>query len=218
MEWLNEKKLGIIVVVSILLVFILIVGVHFYKEFGKNVPSDKEPVVLPDDNELEFTNESSMSVETIWKLVSDKRDALKKLFFESNVYLVSEIDSTKYTKEDDEIYVVFQDSFFKTLNELVTEDVYVSLFNRVTLLKQDRSHSYYVAKKNVFDDIYVDSAIAKLEAITEMQRVVIAKEDLITATISYDSCENDITCDKKTSYPFELTKINNEWKISAFQK
>lgn len=217
MNWLNKKTIFIGAGVTLLLGLVLVVGLQFFKE-TPTIDSPKDPVVLPEDDELEFTNASDMSADAVWDLVTKNREALKSLFYESEVYLASQIDSNKYKEEDDNEYAVFSDDFFKKLRELMIEEKVVPIFNRVTLLKQDSRRTYYIADKDVFDDIYTDSAIAKIGITKEELRVIHATNDKINASVSVSACEEEENCDKKTSFPFELTKVDNTWKISAFQK
>ena len=73
-KWIyDNKNVLLIMVTSFFLVLVFIVGIHFFQEIEKAPDISKEPIVLPDQDELEFSNDSSMSVEEIWNLVEAKR-------------------------------------------------------------------------------------------------------------------------------------------------
>jgi len=213
MKWFENKTWLWVCLGILLLFFVLMVGFHFFrKEEVKQPEIEKDPVVLPGEDEMEFVNQSSLSVEEVWNLVNTKKEALRKLFYESEVYVPSEIDS-KYTSSDDERYVVFGSVFLKTLHDLVTDSIYTSILNEMTMIKE----GYYLAGQDIFEEIYLDSAIADIDITTSSIQLISANDDYINASVKLSICEDDETCEDSVSVPFELQNVNHTWKISAFQ-
>lgn len=215
MKWLLERKqIALIIGIALLFLFVLMVGFRFFHEEEVKPNVSKDPVVLPEDDELEFSNESSLSGDEVWKLVEEKKESLRTLFYDSKVYEPHEIDATKYTISDNDHYVVFGQDFIKNLNQIVTEDIYNRILNELTVIKDQ----YYVAPKDIFDSIYLNSAIAEIDVLSSEIRLVIATDEFINANVSIQICEEeDFTCNNDFNVPFELQKVGNDWKISSFQ-
>lgn len=208
----NNKKNIIVVAIILLLVFVLTIGFHFFKEEDVIPDNSKNPVVLPDENELEFTNQSSFTVDDLWNLVDEKKNRLRALFYESHVYEPYEVDSTKYTLADNEKYVVFDKLFLEELHQLVTDEIYFKFFNQMTLLKDQ----YYVVEQDIFDVIYLNSAISEIDVLTSETRLIHATDDYINASVHIQICEEEENCSEDFTVPFELNKIDNEWKVASF--
>lgn len=216
MNKLLKYQWWIVLGLLIILAFTLLIGFHFYQEKTK-VDVTKEPVVLPEDDELEFQNSSSLSNDEVWKLVQNVKEDLTHLFYDSSLYVPSDIDSSK-TEEDDSLYVVFDDEFLSTLNSLVVEDIYTNIFNKMVWLKSDQNHQFYLAEKNIFESIYLDSSIAEVGITTSSFRLISATDEQINASVTVKACKEENDCSYETSFPFELSKIDDSWKVSAFQK
>lgn len=216
MKWILDNKKEIMIgSVTLLLLFVLTISFHFFKEEQVDKNINKEPVVLPEVDDLEFANESSLSVDEIWDIVEEKKGALRNLFYDSKVYEPHEIDPLNYTVSDNERYVVFDGNFVKVLNELVTEEIYNKIINEFILIKDQ----FYIADSDIFDSIYLYSAIAEIEVISSETRLVIANDEVINASVLIQVCEDEDTeCNDNFSVPFELTKVDNIWKISSFER
>ena len=218
LRWISERKNTIFIVAGILLLFalIMIVSFQFFKPEEEEKPNiEKEPVVLPGDDEFELVNSSSMTVDEIWDLVEEKKDALRSLFYENVVYLPSSIAPDQFTSEDDEKSIIFAQSFLQSLNELVTDEIYQEVLSQMTLVK----NGYYVANKKIFDKVYVDSAIAEVDITTSELRVAMASDEKISCNVTIMICEDgedEEHCSYEKNIPFELVRVNDEWKISAF--
>lgn len=214
MNKLLKYQWWIVGCILIILGFTLVIGFHFYQE--KVTPDiSKDPVVLPEEDELEFQNNSSMSNDEVWKLFFTKKENLRKLFFESSVYVPSDIDSSK-TEEDDALYVVFDETFLSTLNDLVCDDIYTNILNKMVLLKEDSEHRFYLAEKDIFESIYLDSSIMEVGITSSKSRLIFANDEQINASVSMNACADEKDCSQKTSYPFELRNVDGTWKISVF--
>lgn len=216
MKQLLKYKWVILGVVLALLLFSMLVGFHFYDEQEKAPEIEKNPVVLPGDDELEFVNSSSMSDEEVEKIVTNLKADLRKLFYETMIYDLKEIDPSR-TDEENETFVVFDEEFLQTLNLLVTDNIYYSIFNQMTLLTSDSDHTFYLADRDIFESIYLDSAIAEVGIISSNLRLVSASDNLISATVLISACDQNKDCDKKASIPFELKNVNGTWKVNVFQ-
>lgn len=215
MKWLMERKQFVLIIgVALLFLFVLMVGFHFFKEEEVKPNISKDPVVLPEDDELEFSNESSLSGDEVWKLVEEKKEVLRSLFYESKVYEPHEIDATRYTISDNDHYVVFDQDFIKNLNQIVTEDIYNTILSELTVIKDQ----YYIAEKDIFNSVYLNSAIAEVDVLSSEIRLVMATDEFINANVSIQICEeDDHTCNHDFNVPFELQKVGNDWKVSSFQ-
>ncbi len=210
-KWIyDNKNVLLIMVTSFFLVVGFIVGIHFFQEIEKAPDISKEPIVLPDQDELEFSNDSSMSVEEIWNLVEAKKKALYQLFYDSKVYEPHEIDPKAYTVSDNDVYVVFDQDFIKRLNNLVTDSIYYSFFEKMTMIKEQ----FYIAEKDIFEDIYLNSVITEIDVLSSEVRLISANEEMINASVllQMSNTENQ----ESFHVPFELQKVDNNWKISAF--
>ncbi len=219
LRWLSEKKNIIFVVIAIvlLLVLVLIVGVQFFKEEEEVPHIEKEPVVLPGDDELEFANNSSMSAQEVWNLAEEKKEALRSLFYNTVVYTPSSVAPSEYTTEDDEKYAAFAENFFEKLNELVVDDIY----NEVLSQMVKTSSGYYIANRGIFNRIYTESAIAESDITFSEFRLILANDEQINANVTIGVCEpdeNEETCSYKFDVPFELRKINDVWKVNVFYR
>lgn len=214
-ELFTKKNIAIALVVLLLLVLVVVAAFRFRKEDSTVPDNGPGPIELPEE---EFLNESSLSVDEVMELVNQKRADLKKLFYESYMYNVSEIDSVHYGEEDNANYTVFDEMFLQTLNTLVSDDIFHSFFEQMTLLKQDNNHSYYITSRTIFDDIYLSSAIAEVDITSEEIRFIRATDESINASVVMWACGEEEDCSNKTSFPFELTLIDNKWIISAFTK
>lgn len=215
MKKLLEHKNIMIIGFFVILLFTLLISLHFYHEFEDLNSVEKNPVVLPDDEELSFQNTSSFSDQEIIQIVNNKRALLRNLFYESKVYPLKEIDPTK-TEEENEKFIVFDDSFIKQLNQLVDEDIFYELFNQMQLLKSEGNHTFYVADRDIFESIYLESAISEVDVHSFRVRVLFATDEQIKATVSMTLCVEE-KCDQDVVFPFELTKINGDFKVSSFQ-
>lgn len=214
MKNILKKKSVWYVMLALLFVFMILVGFHFFKVEEAKKKVDVNPIILPEEDEFDFINHTSLSKEEIVALVTSKKNAFSSLFYESNVYELKEIDASR-TAEDNEKYIVFDETFLEKLASLVSESKYYEIFNLMTLLKNDGSHTFYLMEKNAFDFIYLDSAIAKTEVTKSFLRVISASDERINASVTLTICHENECGDKHV--PFELEKISGDWKISVFE-
>jgi len=188
----------------------MIVGFHFYRS---EYEFQKPQVVLPGEDELEFLNESSLDVKEIMDLVSKKQIDLRNLFYHSNIYEPHQIDPTSYSLEDNQKYVVFDQKFLTSFHDIVTESVYSFYFEQMKLIQ----NGYYVAPKEIFQAIYLESVIAELDIASSSLRLLAATDEIINASVTLKTCEEDV-CEYEMSVPFEIQNINGDWKVSSFVK
>lgn len=212
-KMLNNKWL-VIGALLLLFVFVILVSFHFFQKEEKGEETIIDPIVFPSDDELEFINSTTLSKEELESIVKLKKEELQSLFYDSYVYKLQDIDKTK-TDEEDEKYTVFDEQFLEKLNKLVTEEIYSTVFNKMTLLKNDNNHTFYMMEKNAFDSIYLDSAIAKINVTSTSFRLISASDDKINASVTNCKDEN---CNSYESYPLELVLMNDDWKINVFER
>lgn len=206
------------IIVSLFLIilgFTLTMGFHFYNEFTiADIP--KEPVVLPSDDEMVFQNDSSLTNDEVWNLVNKKKEELRVLFYETSIYCPSDLDSTK-TKEDDDLYIAFDEKFLQNLNSLVSEDIYNEILSQMTKFHEDVNHQFYLANKNIFESIYLDSSIAQVGITSSSLRLISANDSVINSSVTISACLENKKCNEETNHPFELRFVNDSWKVSVFQ-
>ncbi len=214
MRFLEKNKILVGVIVAILFCFVAFISFQFFREEEEKPDISKDPVVLPDENEWEIVNQSSLSIEELWDLVNTKKSELRKLFYESQVYHISEIDSENYTEADDDVYVVFDSKFVEQLNQLLTEELYHTFLNQMRLVKD----SYYVSLQEDFSYIYFESAIAETRVDSSEIRLMSASDEYINASVLLNICESeeDTECKLLLQKPFELRKVGESWKVNKF--
>lgn len=215
MRFLEKNKVLVGVVVVLLLCLVIAIGVRFFQKEEEKPNIPKDPVVLPEEDEWEVANTSSYSVEELWDLIQAKKTELRRLFYESKVYHISEIDSEHYNEEDDEKYVVFDSKFLEELNQIVSDELYTSFFNRMQRIKD----SYYMAVQEDFSFVYFESAIAELRVDSSEVRLMSATDEFINASVTLNICESDgdSECNLVLQVPFELKRIGESWKVNKFQ-
>lgn len=214
MKKLLEHKWALAIALAIILSFTMLMSFHFFKEEEKLKHEAKDPVVLPEDDELEFQNNSSISDEELFNIVSNKKNELRNLFYTASLYHVKEIDST-VSDEENEKYILFDESFLAELSDLVIEPIYQNIFNQMSLFQQANGHTFYLADRDIFESIYLDSAIAEVGILSSDLRLILANDETINASVIIRNCEEDV-CEYQNSVPFELTNVEGKWKVSAF--
>ena len=215
-EWI---RIVLIIVVASLLGLVLIVGMHF-QETGNDVIIEKDN---HEDltNEIIFVNNSSLSEQDIRVLVEEKRTALKDFFREAKYYNISDV-SSEHTKEDNDKYIVVGESFLNTLKDLLSIDLYGDYWNEFTEIVPkatvDLKERVYKARKDLFDDLYSNSAIAMINLTEEILLLEKATDETITALINIKLCEEDSNdfCKRDEKYYFILDKVEDTWKITEF--
>ena len=215
-EWI---RIVLIIVVASLLGLVLIVGMHF-QETGNDVIIEKDN---HEDltNEIIFVNNSSLSEQDIRVLVEEKRTALKDFFREAKYYNISDV-SSEHTKEDNDKYIVVGESFLNTLKDLLSIDLYGDYWNEFTEIVPkptvDLKERVYKARKDLFDDLYSNSAIAMINLTEEILLLEKATDETITSLINIKLCEEDSNdfCKRDEKYYFILNKVEDTWKIAEF--
>jgi len=208
MRKLMKNKKLIIVLSTILFFFLFLISLHFYTGISENKNISKDSVILPEEDE--FQNHSSLSTSELEHLVDSKMMELKNLFYQSKVYELTEIDPTK-TQEDNEKFVVFDDIFLNTFSSLVVSDIYQSYSAQMTFLKEDSKHQFFVADRNIFDSVYLDSAIANVDVKSNHYRLILADDSHIQASVTL-VLENE----SEIHIPFSLEKVESVWKVNQF--
>ena len=216
MRFLEKNKVIVGIVVVVLLCLVAAVGFQFFhkEEEKPNIP--KDPVVLPSEDEWEISNSSSYSVDELWNIVNDIRSKLRKLFYESEVYRIHDIDSEHYTEEDNNKYVVFDLKFLEQLHQIVTDEVYSSFYTKMQLIKEN----YYMALQEDFSFVYFESAIAESRVDVSEVRLMSASDEYINSSVILTICENEENeeCKLTVQVPFELKKVEGAWKVNQFRQ
>lgn len=203
--------IGLILVMS----FTMLISFHFFHEEEMLKHETKDPVVLPENDELEFQNNSSLSSDELLSIVSNKKNELRNLFYNTNLYRLQEVDST-VSDEEDETYILFDETFFAQLNDLVVDQIYQDILNQMVLFQNANGHTFYKAERDIFESIYLDSAIAEVGIVSTDLRLILASDEIINASVIIRDCEEEV-CEHQNSFPFELSNIQGVWKVSAFQ-
>lgn len=218
---MNKKdwiKLGLCGVVAVLLILVILSVISLEKTKENIDIKFKNPI----KEESVFLNESDMEEKEIRILIEEKRTKLKEIFKKANYYKISEV-SNDHTKEDDEKYIVVEESFLNELKELLTIELYTNYWNEFTEVtpKKDISikNRIYRTRKDLFDEVYTKSAIALLEVNEELLTLKMATNEKIESLENIKFCEeNQEPCKRNEFYSFVLIKEENEWKISEFTK
>lgn len=207
--------MAITIFLGILFINLFLIGFQFYSRI--EIPDVLvDPIVLPDEEDLEFQNHSSMSDHEVNDLLRQKKDELRSLFYETNVYQLSDLDSTR-SMEDNEKYYVFDETFLRTLDDLVVESLYQMFYEQLTLLPtSDSAHIYYISDRDIFDSVHFDSVVAEVGILSSQMRLILVTDEVINASVTISACENIKDCSANRIVPFELRKVNGVWKVSAF--
>lgn len=221
---MNKKE--ILKFVSFLAVFIalsIVIVRVFSFERTKDDVTIETPVIdntnKDKSNNIEFTNDSSMTEEEVRNLVESKREILKDFFLQTKYYSASEV-SKDFTSEEDNDYLVLDSKFFEGLQALVTEGVYNSYWDQFGAVNKRNdilvTEDLYIAKKGVFDDIYYESAIA-INDVTE-EKIVLKKatDEKIETYINIKYCPEEESCPRNELYHFDLIKNDSDWLIADF--
>lgn len=211
------KKMGIIVAVVSLLMLVSFSVITFQKS--------KENVNIEVENkkkdEIIFNNQSDLDEKEIRLLVEEKRNNLKNFFKNAQYYSISEV-AKGYSKEDDDTYIVIDEEFLNKLKSMVSLDIYGEYWKEMkevipyenVLLKS----RIYRAPKNLFDDLYLKSAIAMQEVSEELLLLKSATNNKIEAIENIRLCEEVDFCKREEYYEFILEKEESEWIITEFTK
>ncbi len=210
-EWM---RLGIASVCIFLFVLVILVVMTFVKS-RETVDYNTDPV----EEEIIFHNSSDMTEQEIRLFVEEKRTELKEFFETAKYYTVSEV-AQGYTQEDDEKYLVVDREFLEQLQSLLTTDAYGMFWNEFeeVVPKSDTFFQtrLYLARKDLFDFVYVTSAIAKFDVSEEKLILENATNDKITAIINILLCDEENICARDDKYQFHLEKEEETWKIADF--
>lgn len=214
MKKLLEYKKILFILSLILLFFTMIIGFHFYHEFEEHQETVKDPVILPSDDELDFQNSSSYSDEEIISMVNERKKMLQDLFYDTPVYDLQAVDPSR-SDDDNERFWVFDERFLQGLNRLVVDSLYNEVYNQMTLLKNDVSHTFYVAERDIFDFVYADSSLINTGFVSTNLRVLYASNERISSSVTFIYSDEEGAL-QQAIYPFELLNIQGEWKISVY--
>lgn len=214
---MNKKdwqKLGVSMMVGALMILVTLSVINFKKTKEEMDITIKNPIT-----EENFQNESDMEEQEIRLLVEQQRQILKNFFQEAQYYTLSEV--ADYNKEEDENYIVVDEEFLQELKKLFTLELYTKYWEEFTEINPkatiDLKSRVYMARKDLFDDVYTKSAIATLSVNEETLVLKNASNEKIETLVNIKLCEEtEETCQRNEFYTFFLIKEDELWKISEF--
>jgi len=215
-EW---KKIGYSIIVVGLFILVLVTVMNFDHKNEDVVIDTGNMNVIPEENVDEFKNESGLEEQEIRLLVEEKRSELKDFFKDAKYYAISEVGAS-YTKEDDNKYIVVDESFLNRLRNLLTVDAYETYWKEFTEITPKENISVkeriYMARIDLFDPLYVQSAIAMIEVTEEKLILKSATDERIVAKENIRNCEDETNCKRDEFYKLILEKEDDTWKIAEF--
>ena len=210
----NWKKALIVLGVVVLFILIILVVFQFQHESENVTIDDRNPET---EEVVVFENNSDYTEEEIRTTTENLRQALKDLLTNVEYYKISEINST-YTPEDDEKYMVIPETFFVRLQELVTEELYLTYWNKATPITKDEDlaieDNLYQVPISIFDETYSHSAIAVNDVNTEELILKSATNERIEASEKIKICNEEDICARDDEYTLVLEIEENTWKIA----
>ncbi len=211
-EWI---RLGLVIVVGILFVFVLL-GVMSFTGKRENIDYTEEP---PAPEELKFTNASDMTESEIRELVEEKRTNLKNFFHDAQYYNIGDV-SANHTSEENDIYMVVNEEFLNELKTLLSSKAYDNYYQYMEEIEKrsdiNISGSLYMAPRDLFDAIFVTSAIPSYDASEEYLILESATNERIKARENIKLCDDKGICSRDDVYEFDLVKEEDIWKVDEF--
>ncbi len=210
-EW---KQLGMVLCVAALFIIVIVTVMNFTKtkeiiDLTPDHPTEKE----------EFQNTSTMSEQRIRELVEEKRMALKDFFHDAQYYNIGDV-SKNHTSSDNEHYVVVDTNFLNQLRNLLTLSAYNFYFDEMSEIEISSDVSIagplYMVSRDLFDSIYVASAIPSYDVTEELLILESATDDKIEAKENIKLCDENDYCPRNDFYQLLLEKEDNVWKIADF--
>lgn len=212
-EW---KKIALIILLIILASLIILTIFNFDQEQKEyNLDND----ITETNNEIKFNNVSDMEEKEIRELVESKREELKEFLKNLKYSNISEV-SSDHTKEDDDKYMALTESTLNELKSLLTNNFYSEYWNEVKEINQkpniDLTERIYEAPITLFDDIYINSALAMEEVTEEILILKSATNEKIESIFNIKKCSenNPNICERDEKYNFVLELEENHWKIA----
>ncbi len=216
-EW---QKVLVIIGIAVLFGLIILTAYHFVRE-PENVNIDM-PQENPEKPTESFQNNSSLDEAYIREMAEEKRVQLRDYLETFSTYKVSEAFDD-YTVEDDEIYMGLGESYLNGLHDLVTDELYDSIFSELTEGSVKATvalpEKIYVAKKDIFDIYYLSSAIS-LESYNQEELVLKkATDDKIEMVERLKYCREDMNdvCMRDDEYPYVLELVEGDYKIAKIR-
>lgn len=216
-EW---QKVLVIIGIAVLFGLIILTAYHFVRE-PENVNIDM-PQENPEKPTESFQNNSSLDEAYIREMAEEKRVQLRDYLETFSTYNVSEAFDD-YTLEDDEIYMGLGESYLNGLHDLVTDELYDSIFSELTEGSVKATvalpEKIYVARKDIFDIYYLSSAIS-LESYNQEELVLKkATDDKIEMVERLKYCREDMNdvCMRDDEYPYVLELVEGDYKIAKIR-
>ncbi len=195
-------------------IFVILIIMNFIRT-KENI--DFTPTEEP--KTITFRNSSSMTEQEIRILVEEKRSALKSFFQNAQYYNIGDVGKD-YTSEDNEKYLVVGEGFLNELRNLLTLDAYNVYWNEMEELVSkdniDIKERIYKTRKDLFDSIYVTSAIAFYDVTEENIILESATDEEIIARENIKLCNDNDICERNDFYYLSLEKEDETWKINDF--
>lgn len=217
-DW-KKYLIGIGLIVLFGLVLVCVVTFEHHPE-EITIPVEEKQKEEPKKTEITFTNQSDMTEQEIRELVEQKRNDLKIFFQNAKYYTISEVGSG-YQKQDDEKYIVIDEDFLNTLNDLVTKKIYNTYWMELEEISPQENirltKRIYKARKDLFEELYFSSAIAMKNVSEEKLLLKNATNEKIEAVENIRLLEETNKVQRDDYYRLELIKEEDTWKIDEFE-
>ena len=211
-EWI---RLGLVVVVGILFVFVIL-GVMSFTREKENIDYTEEPA---EPEKIVFTNASDMTESEIRELVEEKRTNLKNFFHDAEYYNIGDV-SIHHTAEDNDNYMVVNEEFLSTLESLLSFNAYNDYYQFMEEIEKrsdiNINGKLYMAPRDLFDAIFITSAIPSYDVSEEYLILESATNEQIKARENIKLCNDEGICSRDDLYKLDLVKEEGTWKIDEF--
>ena len=211
-EWI---RLGLVVGVGILFVIVVLSVMSFTRK-KEDIDYTEE---LPAPEEIKFTNASDMTEREIRELVEEKRTNLKNFFHDAQYYNIGDV-SKNHTSEDNDTYMVVDEAFLNELKTLLSSNAYDDYEQYMEEIEKrsdiNIKGTLYMAPRDLFDAIFVTSAIPSYDVSEEYLILESATNDQIKARENIKLCNDDDICSRDDVYELDLVKEEGTWKIDEF--
>ena len=211
-EWI---RLGLVAIVGILFVIVLL-GVMSFTRKKENIDYTEEP---PAPEEMKFTNASNMTESEIRELVEEKRTNLKNFFHDAEYYNIGDV-AVNYTSEDNDEFMVINEDFLNELKSLLSARAYDNYDQYMEEIEKrsdiNIQGTLYMAPRDLFDRIYITSAIPSYDVSEEYLILESATNERVKARENIKLCDDKGICSRDDLYELDLVKEEDTWKIDEF--
>lgn len=211
-EWI---RLALVVGVGILFIIVLL-GVMSFTRKKENIDYTEEPSA---PEEIKFTNASDMTESEIRELVEEKRTNLKNFFHDAQYYNIGDV-SENHTSEDNDDYMVVNEDFLNELKTLLSSRAYDDYYQYMEEIEKrsdiNIKGTLYMVPRDLFDRIYITSAIPSYDVSEEYLILESATNERIKARENIKLCNDEGICSRDDVYELDLVKEEDTWKVDEF--